>query len=142
MPDLSWRIYYGDGTTFDSDQGAPHQAPNFNVQCVSVTGGTINDVKDVGHFVIHSWQYYLYKPDVGWFGLFTDFDLLDHFIHFAKDIECVLKARTIPHADFKAIYKRAIHDKDFPKKSGWVSNVESPKQNGIFDADEINNTIN
>jgi hypothetical protein len=34
LPIKSWRIYYADGSTFDSTQGTFAEAPPFGVQCV------------------------------------------------------------------------------------------------------------
>jgi len=34
LPIKSWRIYYADGSTFDSTQGSWADAPAFGVQCV------------------------------------------------------------------------------------------------------------
>jgi hypothetical protein len=33
LPIKAWRIYYADGSTFDSTQGTMAQAPPFGVQC-------------------------------------------------------------------------------------------------------------
>lgn len=34
LPIKSWRVYYADGSTFDSTMGAWAEAPPFGVQCV------------------------------------------------------------------------------------------------------------
>lgn len=34
LPIKAWRIYYADGSTFDSTQGSWAEAPPFGVQCV------------------------------------------------------------------------------------------------------------
>ena len=33
---LAWRIYYGDGSTFSSADGAPSDAPSTNVQAIAL----------------------------------------------------------------------------------------------------------
>lgn len=133
---IKWRIYYGDHSTFDSLMGEPEDAPSTNVQCVSL-GKTETQtdamVEEMGHAVVHSWQYYMYKEGMGWFGIFTDFDLVDHFMADAHLIRAVCKARTIPIADYKKIFSKACNDPDFPIKTAWKEDVEAPWQNGIFD---------
>lgn len=139
---IKWRIYYGDGTTFDNNMGSPHDAPAYNVQCVvTIDPGMHNEdiIKDTGKLVIHNWQYYLYRCDIGWFGCFTDFDLLDHFVAYAPLITAVTKARTIPHKDYVDIFRRALNDPDFPNKSAWIDNVEAPHQNGRLRTDGNDN---
>lgn len=137
---LIWRIYYGDGSTFDNTMGEPHEAPSYNVQCVAtLVAGYENQDKldDIGFILLHNWQYYIYRDDIGWHGCFTDFDLLDHFISFGRQIIAVKKARTIPHLDYKRIHARACHDPDFPRKSAWRDEFEAPNQNGLFNASVI-----
>lgn len=132
---VRWRIYYGDGTTFDNTMGDPVDAPAYNVQCiVSIEPGMDNEqlIKDSGKLLLHNWQYYLYRSDLGWFGCFTDFDLLDHFIAYAPVITAVKKARTVPHKDYVSVMSRAMGDVDFPDKSAWTHNVDAPHQNGVY----------
>jgi hypothetical protein len=120
--------------------GHPCDAPKFNVQCVSI-GHTQNKydrlVSEIGHAVLHSWQYYIYRNDLGWIGIFTDSDLTDHFMHFAPQIQAVIKARSIAWHDFKTIFNKACNDLDFPKKIAWADGVEAPWQNGIYDKEAI-----
>jgi len=119
---INWRIYYGDGTTFDNTQGRPEDAPKLNVQCIAVNERgtkTFKAVLDVGHVVLHDWDYYIYQEDTGWFGVREVVDLVDHVLHSSHKIKAVGKARSIPTGEFKAIYKQAWRDPDFPKKTSY-----------------------
>lgn len=59
MKDLLWRIYYADGSTFDSNQGSEKDAPTIGVICIK-------------HFIENEWRlsafrdYYLWEVDNEW----------------------------------------------------------------------------
>ena len=106
-----WRIYYGDGSTYD---GPVADAPPVDVQCIVKT-----DVRgspyEVGRLVCHSFDYYIYADDE-WLGLNTLVDLVDHVLF--RSVGKVLKGRMIPNHMFEAILDRANKDEDFPQKMG------------------------
>jgi len=125
---LSWRIYYGDGTTFDNTCGAPCNAPPLNCQCVVVNtrASTVyRQLEDTGRMVLHGWDYCLYRSGIGWFGLDNLIDLVDYILFEVNNVEAVLKGRSISLTAFKDIYRRAWLDKDFPPKSA-ISKEEAP----------------
>ena len=65
---IKWRIYYGDGSSYDESSGKPKFAPKVNVQCISVNEHgtkTYQAAEDVGHVVLHDWDYYIYQEDTG-----------------------------------------------------------------------------
>jgi hypothetical protein len=132
---INWRIYYGDGSVYDDSYGKPEYAPKLNVQCIVVNekGSKSYDAElellDVGRLVLHDWEYYIYQEDTGWFGVSNLVDMVDHVLHSAHKIRCLLKARTLPTAEFKKIYKRAWNDPDFPPKSALRSD-EAPQHFG------------
>ena len=63
---MDWRIYYADGSTFDSSMGEPHEAPSLGFVAVvayhPVTGK---------RYIQQSWDYYFYHTDFEWWGLDT-----------------------------------------------------------------------
>ena len=121
---IKWRIYYGDGSSYDESSGKPKFAPKVNVQCISVNEHgtkTYQAAEDVGHVVLHDWDYYIYQEDTGWFGVKNVTDLVDHVLHSSHKIQAVLKARSIPTGQFREIYKRAWEDPDFPEKNATRS---------------------
>jgi hypothetical protein len=56
---MKWRIYYDNGSTFDSLQGEPEQAPSIGVICIK-------------HFIENEWRiqaftdYYIREKDEWW----------------------------------------------------------------------------
>lgn len=135
-PQLHWRIYYDDGKVYDNSYGLPRYAPKTGVQCVVVNNeGSFSydaEMEQVGRLVLHDWEYYVYMKDTGWFGVLNIVDLVDHILHSSHEIECVLKARTVPTHVFKEIYKRAWNDPDFPLKSA-IRKDEAPQHFGVPD---------
>jgi hypothetical protein len=101
-----WRVYYGDGSTFDGD---PSEAPALNVQAIAVADPV------VGRFVWSARDFYWWEHDQ-WFGgdLFGVFDYLQR-----PGWKRVLFGRSIPRATFEAVMKRALEDEDLPAKSAW-----------------------
>ena len=119
-PSPEWRIYYGDGSTFDSLQGSPWEAPGYDVQCI------VYPDEDVGRVVLHRWDFYLYNLlEKEWYG--SDLlGLMDHLCHDREQSFCAVKqGRTITTPQFRSVFQRASHDPDFPTKSA-TSTGERP----------------
>jgi len=109
---VEWRIYYGDGSTYD--EGLLINAPAVNVRCIVVRDPEQGS-NSLGRVILTSWDYYLYVPGRGWYGVNGEVDLIDHLLH-----ECpirVLKGRLLATGKYDEIRKRAIADPDFPRKS-------------------------
>lgn len=85
---VDWRVYYDDGSTFDSDDGSAYQAPALGVQVIAT-------VPDLWH-----------GGDI--FGLW---DYLAHRIAPQR----VLFGRLIDNETYAAIEQRAAHDPDLPQ---------------------------
>lgn len=108
---IQWRIYYDDGTTFDSSQGTPSAAPSFGVQCI------VTNDPDVNRVILHRWDYYFFhEGDSEWYGC-DWFGWFDHCLH-NKPVTALKAGRTIPTVRFNQIYQNAVNDKDFPVKLG------------------------
>ncbi len=107
---VQWRIYYGDGTTFDSEQGAPEQAPAANVQAIA-------QVADIGIGRRTCSRYDFYWFDRGeWHG--SDlFGLFDYLMRVSPSI--VKFGRVLPRLEFEAILNRAVTDADLMPKVAW-----------------------
>ena len=83
-----WRIYYDDGVTFGSSQGAPSDAPGYGVQCIAQPNETLVD----GHW-------YLYRSDLGqWIPIHTLDGLLDQFVTYCRQLDAVLCGRQTSRA--------------------------------------------
>lgn len=103
---MNWRIYYGDGSTYD---GEPFAAPSLNVQAIA----QLDD--EVGRHVIAGFDFYWYEPseDKWWGG--EAFGLWDYLSR--PGVRKVIFARTLLNEDYRAVFKRACEDPDFPVKS-------------------------
>ena len=103
---MNWRIYYDDGSTFDSTMGEPHEAPAHGfVVAVGYHGGK--------RYMMQGWDHYRWDRETGqWWGmdLFGVFDRL----RFNKEIYAYKEGRTIDKLRWQDMLNRAHHDPDFP----------------------------
>ena len=111
---LAWRVYYGDGTTFSSEDGGPADAPGRNVQVI------VQADERVGRCLLSQHDYYVWRGE--WIGVDL-FGLFDYLVDtgWAR----VLCGRMIPHKAFRDAYQAAKADPDFPPRSGKL-----PKERG------------
>lgn len=112
--DVRWRIYYGDGTTYD---GPAEDAPALNVQAVVQRDPSPHGS---GRFVVHGGgqrpnrvpiDYYCYDVEQQiWLGvdLFGLFDYLQR-----PGWKRVLFGRTVADVDYQDAIRRAGDDPDF-----------------------------
>lgn len=123
MAKLNWRIYYGDGTTFDDSMGSPFEAPSINVQVI------VGYDRDNGRQMLHFWDWYYYRnDDIGeWWGADIH-GLLDQLLHDKKgEIIAVKQGRTLGNNAYQEIVKRAQADPDFLPQSAKTK-LERPSQ--------------
>jgi hypothetical protein len=104
MPD--WRIYYDDYSTFDSDQGEPHEAPPVGF-IVAVAYDEAGD-----RFLMHGWSHYCFdKASFQWWGM----DDMGVFDRLRRNLVYAYKeGRTVTKSEWNAIMERAHKDPDFP----------------------------
>ena len=107
---ILWRIFYGDGTTFDSDTGGPEDAPCTNVQII------VEPHPDVGRRMWQKCDYYWYDRAFWWGGDIVGY--LDYLM--CPGWKTVKFGRAMHTKDFDHIYRRAKNDPDFARKSGWL----------------------
>jgi len=112
-----WKIYYGDGSTFDSRQGRPEEAPSQNVCCIVYAD------KEHGRRIVHRWDWYYFKDG-------TDSPVWGADIHGLLDqlmsdksraVHGVKIGRTYEDNIFRAIMQRAHEDTDFEPKSATTT---------------------
>lgn len=109
---MDWRIYYDDGSTFDSGQGTPQDAPALGVICI------VYPDELVGRVIMHrfDWYYWVADDEQQWWG--SDIHgLTDRLIH-NLPTEAVKEGRSVSHRYFREIITKADKDPDFPPKSG------------------------
>lgn len=110
-PNLEWRIYYSDGTTFSSDDGLPKDAPAWDIQVI------IQPDSRVGLRTISHKDFFLFIRGV-WIGVdFTG--LLDYLANDFDSVEAVKIGRMLPPEEFRNLIDIAGNDPDFPRKSAW-----------------------
>ena len=108
---MDWKIYYGDGSVFSSNDGKPYEAPPHNVMVVSQKDN------NVGRAVYNQWDWYFYSDEIGgWFGADL-FGVIDQVMHNCDKICAVIQGRVTTNEKFQEIYKFARNDPDMPKKS-------------------------
>lgn len=114
---LTWKIYYGDGQTYSSLDGAIEDTPTTDVQVIILID------RDHGWTTQTGTDYYVWDNRGNgprWWGV--DYPgYIDYLIE--PGWKKVLLGRTIPSDIFNSIYKRASEDPDFPKKTSF-SNKE------------------
>lgn len=118
---LEWRIYYADGSTFDSGQGDAHESP-FERGVIAI----VYPDSDIGRRVLSSFDDYYYRADQGlWYGCdawATKWYLIRH----AYVITAVRPGETLPTDQYRQIFNCAANDPDFPRKSGWARDEHRP----------------
>jgi len=106
---MKWKIYYGNGTTFCDEEGAPIEAPIHGVACIVCAN------KDHGRIMLQGWDWYYFKED-DWWGS-DDFGLLDQMMHYAPLITALKQGRTYKNSVFEEILKQATFDLYVPKRT-------------------------
>lgn len=107
---LSWRIYYDDGSTYDSAQGEPHEAPGLGVQAV------VQVDERVGRVILTRFDWYYYRYDLGEWWASDYFGLLDQLTSDTeRRVGAVRSGRNA--ASYHEVMLRAQSDPDFPPKS-------------------------
>lgn len=105
---LTWRIYYDNGTVFDSENGLPVDAPGHGIIAI------VERNDDLGRIVLNGWDWY-YHDGANWWGADVH-GLLDrlcaHLPTFA-----VCQGRMASKQVFEDTLDRAVKDPDFPRKS-------------------------
>ena len=102
-----WRIYYDDGSTYDSLRGEPHEAPSHGFICA------VGYEQNGSRYIQHGWDHYRWDRDIEqWWGmdLFGVFDRL----RFNREIYAYKEGRTVSVAIWKDTMDRANRDPDFP----------------------------
>ena len=113
-PSLKWRIYYGDGSYFDSVQGTPWEAPRTNVQVI------IQEDDRLGWEIL-SGNNEFYYGERGWYGA-NGFTFYDHLIRAKYPL--IVFGRMLSNEEYAAIEKRVLDDmkSEGKPKTAWRRN--------------------
>lgn len=113
-----WRIYYGDGSTYDRRDGEAWDAPAVNVQAIMV------EDREHGWYCCRADDFYWYLPDEDRWYSGERFGLFDYLTQPGQ--RKVLFGRSIPDSEYREILDRAMSDPDLPEKTGWQAYERSP----------------
>lgn len=114
---LRWRIYYGDGETFSSDDGSPYDAPRLNVQAI------VGPSRSTGRYILSRKDAYWWDIECDrWFGGDRHGEW-DYMLHLGPRV--VIYGRFIGDDEYNACIVAALNDPDFPPKSarGWDEEI-------------------
>lgn len=107
---VEWRVYFSDGSTFDSTMGTPHDVPNKRVQTV------IQKDEKRGRDILRMVDYFIWSPTLcRWVDIFDAAGLVQR-----AAIEPYLVIRVgeyIPTPDFERILIATQSDPDFPGRT-------------------------
>lgn len=102
-----WKIFYDDGSTFSSEDGAPEDAPALGFICA------VGYDETGSRYIMHGWDHYFYdKASKQWWGCDLQ-GLFDHLIR--NRIYAYKMGRTVTKSDWNDIMVRANRDPEFPK---------------------------
>jgi hypothetical protein len=106
---VTWKLFYGDGSTFSDADGAPSDAPSTNVQAIAQAADPA-----IGRRVCSRFDFYWYEGE--WHGG----DLFGLFDYLQRVSPSIVKfGRVLPRLDFEAILNRAVTDPDLQPKTAW-----------------------
>ena len=145
---MDWKVYYGDDTTFSSEQGSPGDAPVWNVQTI------VQPHMESGRIVLPPYDYYIWNGHRWWgvdaaglsswlvsLGLLRlnrdtytkellrgdEWVLVDHvdlILNLASMDIPVLFGQTIEREDYFKIMSLATNDPDFPVKTAVIPGLD------------------
>lgn len=103
-----WRIYYADGSTFDSTMGEPHEAPPEGFVCA------VGYDETGTRYIMHGWDFYQWDRDAAqWWGM----DRTGLHDRLRRNLVYAYKeGRTVTKARFQELMNRAHADPDFPMR--------------------------
>ncbi len=104
---MDWKIYYGDGSTFSSDQGSPQDAPSWNIEII------LEATHKEGVIRLSGKDYYWFDPDLDQWSAGDFMGMMDYVLRDST----VKVARSMKTCDFEQLFMRAVADPDFPTKS-------------------------
>lgn len=121
MTERKFKIWYGDGSTFTDEDGAPELAPKTNVQCVTI------ECPEHGQVVCKADDFYIYDVYDGegcWQGV-DYFGMWDYLSRPGTKI--VLFGRTLGNEEYRQIVGAAMDDPYLPQKTNWHKGERQPE---------------
>lgn len=114
-----WRIFYADGSTFDSAQGAPEDTPGHGVEVI-VQPDPTPGVGNVGYICLAGYDWYAWHTvDKEWFGVAGDTSIWDLILH-REPIVGICMGRRVSRARYHELLGEAAawaKEQGLPAKS-------------------------
>jgi len=110
---LTWKVYYGDGTTYTGTVG---DTPTRNVQVIAQSD------PDHGWQALSGSDYYVWRGQ-RWFCV-DKFGLYDYLVE--PGWKKVLFGRTLTSQEYNAVWQRMMADPDLPPKTGGPKKERRP----------------
>ena len=117
---MQWKIYFGDGSTFSSDQGSPSDAPTHNIQII------LEATEKEGVIRLAGKEYYWHDDDLGQWCAGDYSGMMDYVLRCTT----VKVARSMRTCDFDALFQVCVDDPDFKPKSMRNYPREGPPTRG------------
>lgn len=113
---LLWRIYYADGTTFDSYEGAPDESPDKGVICV-VQPDKAPGSYNVGRDTQNEKDWFLCY-DNQWLAVSTPGMKMHIKSNRLFNLQAAREGMMLPFVEYRKIMDKALADMDFPRPAG------------------------
>jgi len=121
---MNWRIYYDNGSTFDSSEGRPEDAPGHGVLCI------VQPSSAFGRVVTSGWDFYYFRhtSETPWWG--GDLiGLIDQLCRHPDITHAVKMGGMADTPDYQRIRQAAVDDPDFLPMSGAGQGLVKPRSN-------------
>jgi hypothetical protein len=103
---LKWRVFYEDGSTFDSSQGSPDDAPPEGFVC------SLGYDKSGQRYIMHGFDFYMWDVEGDqWWGSCIH-GLMDRLRR--RKVYGFIEGRTVTREKWNEIITKADGDPDFP----------------------------
>lgn len=102
---LNWRIYYGDGSTFSSDDGLPQDSPPWGVVAIVSRNG--DDPREISVMMGTGFDYFVWDGVDWWGGDFVG--LIDRLATRTAHVVCF--GRTITTDQYQKVTQKASKDR-------------------------------
>lgn len=106
--------------------GTAIKAPGWGVIAV------VQPEKSIGCEVLHAFDFYIYIYN-RWIGIVGHDSLIDYNVNLVHDIQAVKSGRMTTRDQYQAVMRVALHDPDFPRKSGKHKGEKPAKDYGEED---------
>jgi len=108
---MRWKIFYADGSTFGSNEGAPVDAPGGGIIAIAQE----DDV--VGIEISSGNDFYVFDESIGGWGEMDVFGLTQYILR--PGYKIIKLGQLISTKDYRALMVKIRSDPELPDKSAW-----------------------